>query len=38
MLINDAIAQKKLPGAVVVVGHDGKVRVPSGLWEPQTGW
>ncbi|RZU39696.1 sodium:solute symporter family transporter [Edaphobacter modestus] len=24
-LINDAIAQHKLPGAVVVVGHDGKV-------------
>jgi uncharacterized protein YbbC (DUF1343 family)/CubicO group peptidase (beta-lactamase class C family) len=24
-LINEAIAQKKLPGAVVVIGHDGKV-------------
>ncbi len=24
-LINDALAQKKLPGAVVVIGHDGKV-------------
>ena len=23
--MNDAIAQKKLPGAVVVIGHDGKV-------------
>ena len=24
-LINEAIAQKKLPGAVVLIGHDGKV-------------
>ncbi|WP_260705022.1 sodium:solute symporter family transporter [Edaphobacter flagellatus] len=24
-LVNEAIAQKKLPGAVIVIGHDGKV-------------
>ena len=36
-LVNQDIAEKKLPGAVVIVGHQRKDRLPEGVREPLAG-